>query len=213
MILILLGPPGSGKGTQAKRLSSERKWPHLSTGDMLRSAISAGSKTGLEAKSYIDQGTLVPDSVVINLIAERMSAPDCKNGFILDGFPRNISQAEALQKMLTSQKLDIDHVVLFVISDQALIERLSGRRTCSSCSTMYHLQGAPSKTPGICDQCGSPLIQRSDDQTDVVRKRLSVYAKETEPLIAYYRDKGKLSQIDATQPPANVSEQLSRVLK
>lgn len=212
MILVLLGPPGSGKGTQAKRLSLEKGWPHLSTGDMLRSAISKSTKTGMEAKSFIDKGQLVPDSIVIDLISERMTAFDCKGGFILDGFPRNLHQATSLDKMLATRKLSIQRAVLFEISDQELIERLSGRRTCSGCSTMYHLQSALPKKADICDLCGMALIQRTDDQADVIRNRLKVYYQETEPLVAFYEGQKKLRKMDATKNAEEVSKQLSRIL-
>lgn len=212
MILIFLGPPGSGKGTQAKRLSAEHGWPHLSTGDMLRTAISIGSRVGLEAKSFIDQGALVPDSVVINLIAERISTMDCAHGFILDGFPRNIAQAHALDAMLGSRGRSIGRVVLFEITEPFLIKRLSGRRTCSGCNTMYHIEASPPKREEVCDLCGKALIHRSDDQPEVIHKRLEIYSKETEPLAGFYRIEGKLQSIDATLSPLEVSQQLSILL-
>jgi adenylate kinase len=213
MILVLLGPPGSGKGTQAKHLSKLRHWPQLSTGDMLRTSISQGSKLGLEAKLYMDQGVLVPDSVVIGLIAERTERPDCAKGYILDGFPRTIPQAEALDQMLQSKKHQVDQVVLFEIADDELVLRLSGRRTCIQCGANYHLESAPPIRTGICDSCGSRIVQRDDDQPDVIRKRLLVYHAQTEPLAHYYRNQKKLRSIDARRPAAEVSEVLDHAFK
>jgi adenylate kinase len=212
MILILLGPPGSGKGTQAKRLLTERKLPQLSTGDMLRAAIGAGSKLGLEAKSFMDKGALVPDSVVIGLIAERTRAADARTGFVLDGFPRTIPQAEALDTMLKEQGRAVDRVVLFEIADQELIRRLSGRRTCLKDGSMYHVESARPKKDGICDQCGSALVQRDDDKPEVIQKRLGVYHQQTSPLAGYYRGQGKLRSLDATRAPEEVSQALARAM-
>jgi adenylate kinase len=212
MIVTLFGPPGSGKGTQAKKLSAESGWPHLSTGDMLRSAIAAKTKVGLEAKAFIDEGALVPDKTVIHLIADRIRQPDCQAGFILDGFPRNVAQAEALDRMLSEHGLQVNLAVLFEISQDELVKRLSGRRTCVACGTMYHLETAPSKHPGICDACGKALIQRTDDQPEVIKKRLSVYEQETAPLIGFYRQQQKLKSIDATQAPVQVNYQLRSAL-
>lgn len=212
MILILLGPPGSGKGTQAKRLTGEKQWPQLSTGDMLRAAIKAGTKLGLEAKALMDKGSLVPDSVVVGLIEERVQAPDCRNGVILDGFPRTIPQAEALDVMLEGKGRKVDRVVLFEIPDSELVSRLSGRRTCSKCGTMFHVDSMRPKNAGVCDQCGSGLIQRDDDKAEVIQKRLEVYHQQTAPVAGFYRGQGKLTSLDATQSPNSVSEVLSRIL-
>ncbi len=209
MIIILLGPPGSGKGTQAKRISATRKWPQLSTGDMLRSAITAGTQLGQEAKSFMDRGALVPDAVVIGLIAERTQNPDCRAGFILDGFPRTIPQAEALQKVLETRHLRVDRVVQFEIPDFQLVTRLSGRRTCPKDGSMYHLDSAKSRVQGICDQCGTALLQRDDDRVEVIQKRLQVYHSQTAPLVNYYQAKGLLETIaaDATQDQVSTSLQ------
>jgi adenylate kinase len=214
MISVLLGPPGSGKGTQAKRLVTEKGWPQLSTGDMLRAAIAAGSELGKKAKAVMDRGELVPDDVVIGLIAERTRQPDCKNGFILDGFPRTIPQAEALDRLLTSGSRKVDRVVLFEIPDEDLVSRLSGRRTCLKCGAMYHAVSAKPKKDGVCDACGAtPLVQRDDDKPEVIRKRLSVYHAQTSPLAAYYQKTGKLRNIDATESPDDVFRALTRELK
>lgn len=212
MILILLGPPGSGKGTQAKRLAVLKKWPHLSTGDMLRTAIIRGTELGLVAKGFMDKGTLVPDDVVIGLIAERIKDVDCRDGFILDGFPRNIPQAEALQQMLSQCGRHIDSVVLFDIEDSALVDRLSGRRTCTNCGSMYHIQTARPKLEAVCDQCGSSLIQRVDDRDDVIRNRLNVYRSETAPVSDFYRKNAKLVCLDASRSAEEVASELLSVL-
>jgi adenylate kinase len=213
MIVVLIGPPGSGKGTQAKVLASTRGLPQLSTGDMLRTAISQGTELGQQAKKLMDQGALVPDSVVIGLISERSQADDCRSGFILDGFPRNVAQAEALDKMMTSQGIQVDRAVLFSIADEVLVKRLSGRRTCLECSAMYHIDNAKPKKDGICDECGSKLVQRDDDQVEVVRKRLQVYHEKTEPVVDFYRTQGKLKSLDAGQTADQVTKILSEILK
>jgi len=213
MILVLLGPPGSGKGTQAKRLIDEKHWPQLSTGDMLRSAISQKSALGLEAKGYMDKGALVPDSVVIGLIAERTKQADCANGFILDGFPRTIPQAEALDQMLAGQARRVDRAVLFEIVDSELVSRLSGRRTCVQCGAMYHIVTAKPKADGVCDKCGSSLTQRDDDKIEVIQKRLAVYHQQTAPLTEYYRKAEKLKVLDASLPADEVNRALHQALK
>jgi adenylate kinase len=212
MILVLLGPPGSGKGTQAKKLVTERRWPQLSTGDMLRSAISNGTRLGLEAKAYMDKGTLVPDSVVIGLIRERTQQPDCKEGFVLDGFPRTIPQAEALSKMLDTQGRGVDRAVLFEIPDGELVRRLTGRRSCVKCGAMFHVENAKPRTDGLCDNCGAQLVQRDDDKTEVIQKRLSVYHEQTAPLVGFYEKLGKLRRIDARKPPGDVQSALHSAL-
>jgi adenylate kinase len=212
MILVLLGPPGSGKGTQAKRLEKEHHWPQLSTGDMLRAAISQGTELGLKAKTFMDNGSLVPDDVVIGLIEERVKSPDAKAGFILDGFPRTIPQAEALGKMLNNQGLKIDDAVLFEIPDEELVSRMAGRRICSKCGAVYQIQMAPSKAPGVCDNCGGALIHRQDDYEDVIRKRLGIYHQQTKPLVGFYEKLGMLKKIDARKSPQAVTDDLARVL-
>lgn len=212
MILIFLGPPGSGKGTQAKRLVAEKSWPQLSTGDMFRANIAQGTKLGLEAKKLMDQGQLVPDSVVIGMVRERIQAPDCANGFILDGFPRTIPQAEALDAALTEQGRKVDRVVEFQIDDSELVGRLSGRRTCSKCSAMYHVETQPPKRDGICDVCGGEVIQRTDDQVEVIEKRLKVYHDQTAPLVQFYTKQGKLRTIDASASMTSVFQALQKAI-
>jgi len=213
MILVLLGPPGSGKGTQAKKFAMEKGWPQLSTGDMLRAAISQGTALGVQAKSFMDRGALVPDDVVVGLIAERTKQSDCKNGFILDGFPRTIPQAQSLDAMLGGNGKSVNRAVLFEIADGELVKRLSGRRTCSKCGAMYHIENLRPKKDGVCDTCGSVLIQRDDDQTAVIEKRLSVYHSQTAPLIGYYEGQKKLRRLDASQSPAEVHAVLELALK
>jgi adenylate kinase len=196
MDVILLGPPGSGKGTQALKMSERYRIPQISTGDILRSAVKAKTPLGVEARQYMDQGRLVPDEVVVGLVRDRLKAADCRNGFILDGFPRTIPQAEALEATLKGMQRAIDHVVSIEVGNDELIKRLTGRRTCRSCGAMYHLIFGPSKREGVCDKCGGELYQREDDKEETIRARLQVYEKQTAPLIAYYRSKGLLRTID-----------------
>ena len=191
MKLILLGAPGAGKGTQAEILSAKLGIPTISTGNILRAAIKDGTPTGLEAKSYMDAGKLVPDSVIIGIVAQRLAQPDCEKGFILDGVPRTIGQAEALD----AHGITFDHVVSIEISDQEIVERMAGRRVCSSCGAPYHMKARPPKAEGVCDVCGGPLVQRVDDAHDTVMRRLEVYHAETEPLKGYYERKGILSPV------------------
>lgn len=212
MILVLLGPPGSGKGTQAKKLVTERHWPQLSTGDMLRTAISQGTQLGLEAKAFMDRGALVPDAVVIGLIEERIRNVDCKSGFILDGFPRTIPQAEALDLMIKGQGRSLDRAVLFEIPDVELVRRLSGRRTCLKDGAMYHVETMRPRVAGLCDQCGGALVQRDDDKPEVIQKRLGVYHLQTAPVAGYYRSQQKLRSLDATLVPEQVTIALAKAL-
>lgn len=214
MIIVLLGPPGSGKGTQAKRLVAERGWPQLSTGDMLRAGIQKGTQLGLEAKTYMERGSLVPDSVVVGLIQERIQASDCANGFILDGFPRTIPQAESLDDMLAALGKKVDSAVLFEIPDEELVSRLSGRRTCLKCGAMYHVVSAQPKRAGVCDHCGATdLVQRDDDHVEVIRKRLAVYHSQTAPVAEFYARVKKLQKIDASLSFDEVTKALTRVLQ
>ena len=192
MKLIMLGAPGAGKGTQAEILSAKLNVPTVSTGNILRAAIKDGTPTGLEAKSYMDAGKLVPDSVIIGIVAERLAQPDCANGYILDGVPRTIGQAEALDQA----GITFDHVVSIEITDQEIEERMGGRRVFQSCGTPFHIKSRPPKKEGVCDNCGGPLILRDDDKPETVRHRLEVYHAETEPLKDFYAKKGILSPVD-----------------
>lgn len=196
MNIILLGPPGAGKGTQAKRLIDKYGIPQISTGDMLRAALKEGTPLGLEAKKYMDKGALVPDTVVIGLVKERIQQKDCAKGYMLDGFPRNVSQAEALDKMLTELGQKIDAVVCIEVPNDELVARLTGRRTCRDCGAGYHVMFDPPKKEGVCDKCGGELYQRDDDNETTVKSRLEVYANQTEPLIDYYDKQGKLHRIN-----------------
>ena len=195
MKLILLGAPGAGKGTQAEILSHKLGIPAISTGNMLRAAMKAGTSVGLKAKSYVDAGALVPDDVVIGLVAERLAAADCAKGFILDGVPRTIPQAEALEEA----GVDIDCALSIEIADEVIVERMGGRRTCTNCGASYHVVSAPPKQEGVCDHCGSELSIRKDDAPETVMARLEVYHRETEPLKAFYAERGKLRSV-ANQP-------------
>ncbi|MCM8785517.1 MAG: adenylate kinase [Candidatus Omnitrophica bacterium] len=188
-IFILHGPPGAGKGTVGERLSKNLNIPLISTGDLLRENVKEKTELGLKAKKYMDKGELVPDKIVISILLDRLSKDDCKNGFILDGFPRNISQAKNLEKYIKNEKVK---VVYLEANDDFLVNRLSNRRICENCGAIYHLINIPPKVPGICDKCGGKLIQREDDKEEVIRNRLAVYHKLTSPLLDYYKKKGVL---------------------
>ncbi len=196
MRLAFLGPPGAGKGTQARELAREWGVPHLATGDMLREALAAGTPLGLEAKRYMDQGALVPDEVIIGLMRERLARPDAATGFIVDGVPRTIAQAEVLARILKDAGQGLDAVIFFDVSEQELLRRLTGRRVCRRCQTTYHLISAPPKRAGVCDRCGGELYQREDDTEKVVRNRLEVYARQTVPLLDYYRQRSLLTTVE-----------------
>jgi len=197
MRLIFLGPPGSGKGTQAAKLIDKVKTAHISTGDILRENVSKGTDLGLQAKGYMDSGKLVPDDLIVEMMKKRLASEDCKKGFILDGFPRTVSQAESLEKMLQQLGIRLDAVVLFNVSDEVVVERLSGRRGCSSCGAIYHVRFNPSGKGSSCQNCGGELFQREDDREEVIRKRLDVYHQQTSPLIGFYRGRGILVEVDA----------------
>lgn len=197
MNLILLGGPGAGKGTQAKKLIDKYQIPQISTGDILRAAVKEGTEMGRKAKEYMDAGKLVPDEVVIGIIKDRLAQPDCKKGFILDGFPRTVPQAEALDKVLADMGSKIDHVISIDVDEEELVTRLTGRRTCKNpdCGQMFHIKFNPPKKEGVCDKCGSELYQRDDDNEATVRSRLATYNQATKPLIDYYQAKGLLRPI------------------
>ncbi len=211
--LILLGPPGAGKGTQAERLREDFGLPHISTGDMLRAQVTAGSELGVEAKRYMDAGELVPDEVIIGMIVQRVSDPDAGDGFLLDGFPRNETQADALAKALDGLDRRLTAVLAIEVPDEELIRRLSGRRVCvKNPSHIYHLELDPPKHEGICDQDGSRLIQREDDREETIRRRLQVYHRQTEPLIGYYERTGQLRGFDGRRSPDEVHDRIRATL-
>ncbi|MBW7837797.1 MAG: adenylate kinase [Sphingomonadales bacterium] len=213
MNIILLGPPGAGKGTQAQRLMETRRLVQLSTGDMLRAAVKAGSEVGRRAKAFMDAGQLVPDEVVIGIIADRIEAPDCKNGFILDGFPRTTAQAEALDRMLAEKGLKLNVVIEMKVDDTALVERIAGRYACAKCGAGYHDTFQKPKVAGVCDNCGgTEFTRRADDNRETVVTRLAAYHAQTAPLLPYYRARGVLREVDGMASIDEVSRQIGRVL-
>ena len=213
MILILLGAPGVGKGTQAELISREFGIPQISTGDILRKEVKEGSELGKQAKKYMDSGALVPDDVIVGMMEKRIKADDCRNGFILDGFPRTTDQAEALDKMLEKNSLTLDKVILIDVPKNEIVERLTGRRVCSKCGAVYHIKNNPPKTEGVCDKCGGKLIQRDDDTKEVVENRLKVYEKSTMPLIDYYKKADKLAKINGLGSIEEIFENIKAVLQ
>jgi adenylate kinase len=211
--LILLGPPGAGKGTQAERLVEDFGLPHISTGDMLRAQVAAGSELGQRAKGYMDAGDLVPDEVIIGMILERIGETDAADGFLLDGFPRNEQQAEALDEALVRLERQLTAALLMEVPDEEVVRRLAGRRVCvKNPSHIYHVEFDPPKHEGVCDQDGSRLIQRDDDKPEVVRDRLKVYHDQTEPLIDFYDEQGLMRRIDGTRSPAEVHDHIRAVI-
>jgi len=215
MRIVLLGGPGSGKGTQAKKLVDKLGIPQISTGDIFRAALKEGTPMGLKAKTYMDKGELVPDDVVIGVVEERLTKPDLDKGYMLDGFPRTLAQAEALDKIIVSQGKAINHAILVDVPDEELVGRLSGRRTCrnSDCGKMYHVMFNPPKREGICDACGSELYQRDDDSEATIRERLTVYNKQTAPLIDYYDKKQLLRRVAGVGPIDEIFASIQKVLK
>lgn len=213
MNLILLGPPGAGKGTQAEAITKARGLVQLSTGDMLRQAVKAGTPVGIEAGAIMEAGGLVPDDIVIKIIAERITAPDCANGFILDGFPRTLKQAAALDSLLSAQNKQLDAVIELKVDDAALVDRISGRYMCADCGASYHDTNCKPKVAGVCDRCGSTqFVRRADDNAETVRNRLMAYYRETAPLIGYYFAKSKLKTVDGMAPIGDVTKQVEAVL-
>ena len=212
MRLILFGPPGAGKGTQAKRLEETFRIPQISTGDILRAAKREGTPMGKKAAEYMDGGKLVPDDVVIGIIDERIVKADCKDGFLLDGFPRTIPQAEALEAMLKAKGCGIDHVVSVEVPDQEIVDRLSLRRSCPTCGSVYHLKNLPPKQDGRCDKDGAALVQRPDDEPAAINTRLQAFHAQTSPLKKYYEQRGLLRSVDGTQPPDEVFAAVKRIL-
>jgi adenylate kinase len=206
--LVLLGPPGAGKGTQARALAALWGIPQVSSGDLLRAVVREDSDLGREAASYMDRGQLVPDELVLKLIAERLKNKDARKGFILDGFPRNVSQAEALGKGLDRVGLKLDKAVAVIVPDEEIVKRISGRRTCAKCNAMYHVAFEPPAKPGVCDKCGGELYQREDDAEETVRERLKVFAEATRPLLDYYGRQGVLAQVDGVGPTDEVEKRI-----
>jgi adenylate kinase len=208
MRLVLLGPPGAGKGTQAKQLTEYVGVPHISTGDLLREAIAAGSPLGRKAGRYVDAGQLVPDELILDLMAERLAHSDCHAGFLLDGFPRTVAQAEALDRRLQSKGQAVDGVLLLSLGDDTIVERLAGRWICRRCGASYHATNLPPRRPGVCDLCGGPLDQREDDKPATVQDRLRVYRRLTEPLVEYYREKHLLHEVSGEGSIEAVAEKV-----
>ena len=212
MKIIMLGAPGAGKGTQAKMLSEKYDIPHISTGDIFRANIKEGTELGRKAKEYMDQGLLVPDELVVNLVVDRLTWEDAKNGYVLDGFPRTIPQAEALTNALAEKGEKVDFAINIDVPDQNIIDRMGGRRACVSCGATYHIVNIPPKKEGICDVCGAELILRDDDKPETVKKRLDVYHEQTQPLIDYYKAEGVLKDVDGTVDMKDVFESIVKVL-
>ena len=198
MKLIMLGAPGAGKGTQAKKIAQKYDIPHISTGDIFRANIKSGTELGKKAKTYMDQGLLVPDELVVDLVVDRVNQDDCANGYVLDGFPRTIPQAEALDAALAKMGQKIDYAIDVAVPDENIVNRMGGRRACVDCGATYHIVFAPTKVEGICDKCGGSLILRDDDKPETVQKRLGVYHEQTQPLIDYYTAAGALRTVDGT---------------
>ena len=212
MKIIMLGAPGAGKGTQAKKIPEKYQIPHISTGDIFRSNIKEGTELGMKAKAYMDQGGLVPDELTIGMLMDRIQKDDCKNGYVLDGFPRTIPQAESLTNALNERNQKIDYAVNVDVPDENIVNRMSGRRACLSCGATYHIVYKPSKVEGICDVCGDKLVLRDDDKPETVKKRLSVYHDQTQPLIDYYKEAGVLANVDGTQDMEKVFSDIVAVL-
>lgn len=212
MKIIMLGAPGAGKGTQAKKIASKYEIPHISTGDIFRANIKNGTELGKKAKTYMDQGLLVPDDLVVDLVVDRVAADDCKNGYVLDGFPRTIPQAEALDAALAKLGEAMDYAINVEVPDENIVKRMSGRRACVACGATYHIEHIPPKTEGICDTCGKELILRDDDKPETVLKRLNVYHEQTQPLIDYYTGKGILKEVDGTKDMSEVFDEIVAIL-
>ena len=212
MEIIMLGAPGAGKGTQAKQIADKYSIPHISTGDIFRANIKNGTELGKKAKQYMDQGALVPDELTCDLVMDRIQQDDCKNGFVLDGFPRTIPQAEALDAALGKINEKMDYAIDVDVPDENIVNRMSGRRACLNCGATYHLISIPPKVEGICDRCGSKIVLREDDKPETVQKRLKVYHEQTQPLIDYYKNQGILKSVDGTQPMDEVFKAIVTIL-
>jgi adenylate kinase len=213
MKIIMLGAPGAGKGTQAKKIAGKFGIPHISTGDIFRANIKNGTELGKKAKTYMDKGELVPDSLVVDLIMDRFKEADCANGYVLDGFPRTIPQAEALDAALAANAEKVDYAINVEVPDENIINRMSGRRACVGCGATYHIKYNPTKVEGVCDACGEKLILRDDDKPETVKNRLSVYHEQTQPLIDYYNKAGVLAEVDGTKDMEDVFADIVEILK
>ena len=213
MKVIMLGAPGAGKGTQAKMIAEKYSIPHISTGDIFRANIKNGTELGKKAKSYMDQGQLVPDELTLDLIMDRFKEDDCKNGYVLDGFPRTIPQANVLEDALTKLGDKIDYAINVDVPDENIIRRMGGRRACTSCGATYHIEHVPPKKEGICDTCGQELVLRDDDKPETVKNRLRVYQEQTQPLLDFYSAKGVLRSVDGTQDMQDVFKAITEILK
>ena len=212
MKIIMLGAPGAGKGTQAKMIADKYGVPHISTGDIFRANIKNGTELGMEAKKNMDQGLLVPDELTVRILLDRVAQDDCKNGYVLDGFPRTIPQAEVLDSELTKLGDHIDYAINVDVPDENIVKRMSGRRACLNCGATYHIVYNPSKKEGICDTCGQQLVLRDDDKPETVKKRLSVYHDQTQPLIDYYKNEGILAEVDGTKDMEEVFQDIVKIL-
>lgn len=212
MKIIMLGAPGAGKGTQAKMIADKYGVPHISTGDIFRANIKNGTELGMEAKKYMDQGLLVPDELTVRILLDRVAQDDCKNGYVLDGFPRTIPQAEVLDSELTKLGDHIDYAINVDVPDENIVKRMSGRRACLTCGATYHIEHVPPKKEDICDVCGSELVLRDDDKPETVKNRLNVYHEQTQPLIDFYTEKGVLKTVDGTVPMEEVFAAITAIL-
>ena len=213
MKIIMLGAPGAGKGTQAQMIADQYHIPHVSTGDIFRANIKNGTELGMEAKKYMDQGLLVPDELTVKILLDRVAEEACKEGYLLDGFPRTIPQAEVLDKALTELGDAIDYAINVDVPDENIVKRMSGRRACLSCGSTYHMEHIPPKKEGVCDKCGNELVLRDDDKPETVLNRLEVYHKQTQPLIQFYEEKGVLRTVDGTKPMKEVFDSIVEILK
>lgn len=213
MKIIMLGAPGAGKGTQAQMIADKYKVPHISTGDIFRANIKNGTELGMEAKKYMDQGLLVPDELTVKILLDRVAKEDCQDGYVLDGFPRTIPQAEVLDKALNERGDTIDYAIDVDVPDENIVKRMSGRRACLSCGATYHMEHVPPQKEGVCDRCGKELVLRDDDREETVLNRLKVYHDQTQPLIQFYKEKGVLQTVDGTKPMQEVFDSITAILE